>query len=73
MPTVEEVINKEKGIGKYVVGVERNGFDVTFTDTDIEIFKRMGDTFSSLLSHKVSDYFTYQHPTTKVIIIQIFI
>lgn len=71
--TVEEVINKEKGDSKYVVGINGNGFDVTFADIDIEIFKRMGDTFSSLLSHKVSDYFTYQHPTTKAIIIQIFI
>ena len=71
--TVEEVINKEKGDSKYVVGINRNGFDVTFADIDIEIFKRMGDTFSSLLNHTVSDYFTLQHPTKKAIIIQIFI
>lgn len=71
--TIEEVINKEKGDGKYVVSVEKNGFDVTFTDADIEIFKRMGDAFSSLLNHKVSDYSTFQHPTKQVIVILILI
>ena len=44
--TVKEVINKEKGDSKYVVGINGNGFDVTFADIDIEIFKRIGDTFS---------------------------
>lgn len=71
--TIEEVINKEKGDGKYVVSVEKNGFGVTFTDADIEIFKRMGDAFSSLFNHKVSDYSAFQHPTTQVIVILILI
>ena len=71
--TVEEVINKEKGDGKYVIGVEKNGFNVTFADTDIEIFKRMDNVFSSLFIHEISDYFTFQHPKTQAIIIQIFI